>query len=274
MGPHMKTGLHIGNCLLAGVVVAALTTGSAMAADLRAPVYKAPPPPPPPPVYNWTGFYIGAHVGGAWTRQRFDQFVPFVDGVDGFFPFNDGRRNMSGVIGGGQIGVNWQPVGTPWVLGIEAQFSGADLRTDNFISVFEVNDMRLRNRIDWFGSVAGRLGYAWNNVLLYGKGGVAFEHRKFGMVFLPEPFIFDHDIDRTRTGWMVGAGLEIGLPGTWLGGNWSIKGEYNFMQFSRHNDVFFIDDVPVTFRVRDEINVVKFGLNYRFGAPAPVVARY
>ncbi|MFL6972658.1 MAG: outer membrane protein, partial [Xanthobacteraceae bacterium] len=141
---------------------------------------------------------------------------------------------------------------------------------------------RCDNRGDWIATIAARLGVtfgATGNWLLYVKGGGAFADSRFGIrlrddcrfAICDNNFFFNHD-DNTRTGWMVGAGLEYGAFG-----NWSWKLEYNFMDFGHRN--FHFDNVMTSctcdlihdldFDLR--VNVVKFGLNYRF-APAPVAS--
>jgi len=282
---------------------AAMVLGSAaQAADM--PV-KAPPP-PPPPMYNWTGFYIGGHIGGAWAdlngHDRFDH----VDGAncisnDFLICFDDNGfgRNRGRFIGGGQIGFNYQ-VGQ-WVWGVEGQISAIGSNNDDdacgFVTIGDtVRDhlFRCGNRGNWIASIAARLGVTFGqtgNWLLYVKGGGAFADSRFGLrlrddcaaildsvICDPNNFLFNNN-DNTRTGWMVGVGLEYGA---W--GNWSWKLEYNFMDFG-HRDMHFdniMACIDCTLIRRDldfdlRVNVVKFGLNYRFGAApvaAPVAARY
>jgi outer membrane immunogenic protein len=150
---------------------------------------------------------------------------------------------------------------------------------------------RCGNRGSWIATIAARLGVTFGqtgNWLLYVKGGGAFADSRFGLrlrddcvaVFGsdfcdPRNFVFNNFHDNTRTGWMVGAGIEYGA---W--GNWSWKLEYNFMDFG-HRNIHFDNIVDCDCAVaRDldfnlRVNVVKFGLNYRFGAAAaPVAARY
>jgi outer membrane immunogenic protein len=280
-----------------GMFAAMMVGGTAQAADM--PV-KAPPP-PPPVMYNWTGFYIGAHIGGAWADRNghdrfdgpnscvaFDATICFVDGNFG--------RNRSSFIGGGQIGFNYQV--NQWVWGVEGQISGvANNNNDDacgFVTDGVVRDSMFRcdNRGNWIATVAARLGVTFGqtgNWLLYVKGGGAFADARFGsrlrddcvavfgaLMCDPNNFVFNNNND-TRTGWMVGVGVEYGA---W--GNWSWKLEYNFMDFGHRNNHF--DNIMVNCEctiVRDldadlRVNVVKFGLNYRFGAApvAPVAARY
>ena len=277
--------------LLGMSVFAALMLGStAQAADM--PV-KAPPP-AAPVMYNWTGFYIGAHIGGAWfggnNHDRFDGFNNCIGEI--CFEDNGFGRNNGRFIGGGQLGYNYQ-VGQ-YVWGIEGQISGVANNNDDeacgFFTVGVVHDFlfRCRNRSGWIASIAARLGVTFGqtgNWLLYVKGGGAFADANFGLRFRDDcativsaticnsGVVFNNN-DNTRTGWMIGVGLEYGA---W--GNWSWKLEYNFMDFGNRNLHF--DNVMIDSRIihdldfNRQINVVKFGLNYRFApAAAPVAARY
>ena len=252
--------------LLSGVAVAALAgTLPAHAADLArpAPAYKAPVA-PPVMLYNWTGFYIGGHVGGLWSSKDWTEVPPFA--VPGF-PAT-ASTDPDGFLGGVQAGFNWQT--GPWVWGVEVQWSWADADGCGriFVAGGPTGDDAC-SKINWVGSVAGRLGYAWDRLLLYVKGGVAFadeEHviRNAGVDVTTKP-------GDTRTGWMVGVGLEYGfLP------NWSAKIEYNFMDFGgeTHDFAFVPPPGGVSFDIDQQVHVVKFGINYRFGWGAPVVARY
>jgi outer membrane immunogenic protein len=286
-----------------GTFAAMMFGGAAQAADM--PV-KAPPPPPPPPMYNWTGFYIGGHIGGAWAdrngNDRFDRFNGnncFVGEVTGLVCFDDNGfgRNDGKFIAGGQLGFNYQ-VGQ-WVWGVEGQISAITNQDNNDrCGFFTLEDgtrdhlFNCNHRGNWVATIAARLGVTFGqtgNWLLYVKGGGAFADARFGvrlrddcLVALGAAFcdsnFANNNNDDTRTGWMIGAGIEYGA---W--GNWSWKLEYNFMDFGNRNmhfDNVMLSCAECTLR-RDldfdhRVNVVKFGLNYRFGAApaAPVAARY
>lgn len=235
-----------------------LLIGSAAAADLRAPV-KAPPPAPVIVAYNWTGFYIGAHVGGAWGRK---EWVDFETG--GFGPL--GSHDVSGFLAGGQVGVNWQAPGSNWVLGIEGDGSWTDASGDHTFG-----PLSMHSKLKWLATVTGRLGYAWDRVLIYAKGGVAFAGIEHDLLFgVAAPIAAS--ADKSRTGWTVGGGIEYAFAG-----NWSFKAEYNFMDFG-DKDVTFVGPIggpggPL--RIDSQVHVAKFGINYRFGGfGGPVVARY
>lgn len=236
--------------LLVGAAIAALTTGSALAADM--PV-KAPPPAAPPPMmmaFNWSGLYIGAHVGGAFGTKNWS-----ADGVD------LGSHDTNGVLAGGQIGFNWQVPGSNWVLGIEgdASWTNADGEHSQDGATF-------RSELNWIGTVTGRLGYAFDRVLIYAKGGFAFAGESHDLTIAD----VTASTDKTRTGWTVGGGLEFALDN-----NWSMKGEYNFIDLGNKNVSFVSDGVSLPVNIDQQIHVAKFGINYRFGAGGPpVAARY
>jgi len=242
--------------LLASVGLVALGFAvPASAADLGVRRGPAVAPVAVAPIYNWTGFYIGGHVG--WAQAEHD--VSF-DPIFGFGGRSFDTGSADGFLGGGQVGFNYQ-VGQ-FVFGVEGQFSWTDLsRRDDF----GIAGLSLDRDINWLATIAGRFGVAFGNALLYGKGGVAF--MDWSATACVAGFGCGTASD-TETGWMVGVGLEYGFTP-----NWSAKIEYNFMRFDDvgtnvfggsgiHNDV--------------DINVVKGGINYRFGGfgKGPVVARY
>lgn len=247
--------------LIATLGLVAFGATAATAADLRAaPAYRAGPA-AVAPYYNWSGFYIGAHIGGAWADK---------DWVDVGPPaFNLGGHSADGILGGGQIGFNWQT--GAWVFGIEAQYSWADLDGDHVNTLVA---LRLRTDVESVGTVAARIGYAWANWMLYAKGGWAWAHDKYAAFDTGTGLLFASASD-TRSGWMLGLGLEYGFTP-----NWSMKIEYNYMDFG--SDRIDASSGPagpggiVPVDIDQRISLVKVGINYRFGgkAPAPVVTKY
>jgi outer membrane immunogenic protein len=294
MGALMRKLFLLGMTTLTAVILG----GAAQAADM--PVKARPAP--APVMYNWTGFYIGGHIGGAWAdrdhNHRFDGDRCIWGGGEwGAVCFEDNRhgRNDGNFIAGGQIGFNYQ-VGQ-WVWGVEGQISAVLNDNDDDACGFFTWEggrdhlFRCRNRGDWVATLALRLGVTFGqtgNWLLYLKGGAAFADAGFDIRLRDDcpltltlcnrdNFRFNNN-DDTRTGWMIGVGLEYGA---W--GNWSWKLEYNFMDFGNNDNRFdhVMTSCDCTLRHdidRDfQVHVVKFGLNYRFGAApeaAPVAARY
>jgi outer membrane immunogenic protein len=207
--------------------------------------------------YNWSGFYIGIHGGAGWGTKHWTA-VTFAPALD-----DEGSFDVRGWLLGGQIGYNFQT--GPLVFGIEAQGSWADISGERLSAAFA--DTTIRTEVTSLGTVAGRLGYAWGNALLYGKGGLAWANDRYSVSGATTAAWRDN-----RWGWMLGAGLELGLTP-----NWSIKGEYNYMDFGtrRYDAIACVGCLGPTFdeEIAQRLHVVKFGLNYRFGG-GPVVARY
>ena len=254
--------------LLASVGAIAIA-GSAFAADLP---YRAPPPVylPPAPVFTWTGIYLGGQIGYAWGRDGID-----ISTLDPAAPFFTTGTNPNGVIGGAHLGYNYQFPGWNWfsssgiVIGLEGSVDGTSL--SKTVSLFGVPFLAIRSREDVQGSIRGRLGLAFDRILIYGTGGAAFSNVKDDYA-LGDPFNLQESITKTRTGWTVGGGLEYAVTY-----NWSIGAEYRYSDFGRFNDFPFgsIATVPLARHHLTE-NQVQARLSYHFVtfAPPPVVAKY
>jgi outer membrane immunogenic protein len=236
--------------LLGTVALVALgATAPALAADLAARPYTKAPPPAYAPIYNWTGFYIGGHLGGAFAGDN------NLGGDDGRF------------FGGVQAGADYQ-FAPSWVIGVEAQYSWL-ANNDNNGRVFPGGTVASLNN-DQMGSVTGRLGYTWGPALLYAKGGYAWKdgnNLNASIGGVPVAFATDGN---HRDGYTVGAGLEY-----MFAPNWSAKVEYQYYNFGDTTFIAGPADI-VGVRFRDDVHTVKAGINYRFnwGAPGPVVAKY
>lgn len=239
---------------LLGTAALVAMVGSASAADLAArPYTKAPPI--IAAAYDWSGFYIGAN-GGYGTSSKSLDFVNTGTGL----VLNDGSHTASGATAGGQIGYRWQS--GQMVYGIEGQGNWADFNGTNISPLAPATTNR--TRVDAFGLFTGQIGYAWNNALLYVKGGGAVVGQRYDIFTTATGAAIASGRD-TRVGASVGAGLEFGFSP-----NWSVGVEYNHIflgttTYSYPNPVF-------TERVRGDIDMVTAKLNYRWGGP--VVARY
>ena len=215
----------------------------AFAADMPARTYtKAPVYTPPQAIYNWTGFYIGGHLGGAFAGNN---------SLEG----NNGR-----FLGGVQGGFDYQ-FAPNWVLGIEAQYSWMDRNTTNFgVPGATVVSSTGANQL---GSVTGRLGYTWGPALLYAKGGYAWrDGNALGVNVAGVPAGFTTS-GNTKDGYTVGGGLEY-----MFAPNWSAKAEYQYYNFG--NTTFTGGPAPVVgSRFNSDEHTVKVGVNYRFGWSGP-----
>ncbi len=233
--------------LLLGTVASMAFASSAMAADMPARTYtKAPVYTPPQAIYNWTGFYIGGHLGGAFAGDN------SLAGSDGRF------------MGGVQGGFDYQ-FGTNWVVGAEAQYSWL---TNSNGGVLFPGGSFVTSKNDQLGSVTGRFGYTWGPALLYAKGGYAWrDNHNVGVSVGGSLVAFTTD-GAHKDGWTIGAGLEY-----MFAPNWSAKAEYQYYNFGNTTFTSGPADV-VGSRLRDDEHTVKVGVNYRFGWGGPVQSRY
>jgi outer membrane immunogenic protein len=244
-------------------------SGPAFAADM-APAYKAQPMAPPVALYNWTGFYIGGHIGGGWADERSSELAPGTVAFPTGTPFTG--HDMSGFLGGVQGGFNWQAASNV-VIGVEGEYTWEDLSaTSSTTSVVNGFLSTTTTKGTDLALVTGRLGYAANNWLLYAKGGGAWGHgSSSGVGTTAAGAFFDTTSSSTdRSGWVVGAGVEWGFAP-----NWSAKLEYNHVDFGSRNVTIFSSTGTSSFVSSNEtIDIVKAGINYRFNWGGPVVARY
>src|SRR4051794_18940986 len=163
-------------------------------------------------IYDWSGFYIGANGGYGSSRNCWDQTVGFAPGVA------EGCHDATGAVAGGQIGYRWQS--SAFVFGLEAQGDWADLSGRNTSTVAGVAN---RSRVGAFGLFTGQIGYAWNNALLYVKGGAAVTGDKYTTVNIANGLTVDR-ADETRWGGAIGGGIEFGFAP-----NWSVGLEYDHL---------------------------------------------
>jgi outer membrane immunogenic protein len=245
--------------VLGMMVSAALTVaGAAQAADM--PLKAAPRV---ADTFSWTGFYIGAHVGGTWGTIESAL-------SDGNLSLPISSHTINGFVAGGQAGYNLQV--NPWlVLGVEGQFSWTD--SSGRTPCAPLSILGCSTDVNWIATLAGRVGFTRGHTMLYVKGGVAWADTDHNVDFLGINFLSSSS---TRTGAMVGAGVEHAFAP-----NWSAKIEYNYMDFDTESLGFGFsgkcssdirlasvrDDVcrsGINADVTQKIHLIKFGLNYRF----------
>ena len=236
------------------LVLAGLTvfSGAALAADIARPVYKAPPAGALPVAYDWTGFYVGGHVGYGWAEKDWrDAF--------GLNVANKGN----GFLGGGQVGFNYQ-IGQ-FVLGAEGDFSWTGINGgSNVVGIVPPPGGTFNTNVNWTSTLTGRLGIAFDRWLVYGKGGVAWANDSFSTNRYTLPATVG--VKETRIGWTVGAGVEYAFAPAW-----TAKLEYNYMDFGNRAVAF----APGTSTdIDQQVHAVKLGVNYKFGFPGLVNARY
>lgn len=251
--------------LLGGIAISALLAAPASTADMRMPV-KAPPP-VVETVYNWTGFYFGGHAGYGWTGAEWLRLSGVLTGFDGGNPppgIFDGApsHDMKGFLGGGQVGYNLQR--GQWVFGLEASLSGSAIKGTSLGPVDDV----YTTKMGWLFLGTGRVGFAVNRALFYGKGGGAAASLK-STIFDPDPGDVQTSARVTHYGWTAGAGIEFALT-DWV----SLGAEYNYVDLQSKTHTWNFGGATATVRVDpDPLHVVWGRVNFRFGA-GPVVARY
>ncbi len=191
------------------------------------------------PVYNWTGFYVGGNVGGAWETGTIS------DSVFGVSLSN----SRSGFIGGGQVGYNWQ-ISPQFVLGVEWMFDGTDISSNATGTFLSANE-----KVDWLTTVAARFGYAANNWLFYGKAGGGWVHDSATVTAVSTGLSASKS--ETKAGWLLGAGIEYAFAQ-----NWSMRVEWDHLGLSdvSRTGPIFGDTVTLSRR----FDIVTAGLNYRF----------
>jgi outer membrane immunogenic protein len=218
---------------------------------------------PPPAVYDWTGVYLGFHVGGGILIDSVSQ--------NGFLGTTSlaGSAHLrpAGVIGGGQVGANYEFV--PWVIGVEGSWTESGIQGNTLIGVTTgppvVTQERFTSHALWFAALTGRAGYAANDWLFYAKAGGAWLHVSYteDLIAIGGPTAGSQVLSDNRTGFTAGAGIEFGLVE-----NLSGKIEYDFYGFGSKNYNF--NFTPVS--VGSNLHTLTVGLNYRFnwsGGPKP-----
>ena len=224
---------------LAGLGLIALGAAvPANAADIRPPA-KEVQPAYVHTYHNWTGFYVGGHVGYGWADFS-DTFAGVTAGV-----------TPAGFIYGGQVGFNYQ-IGF-WVFGIEGEYSTGDVKDTRGVVGIASSEITL----DQVYTVAGRIGYAFDRTLLYGKFGGAWTREEYNFTLLGGAGTGSVD----RTGWLLGIGLEYAFLD-----NWSAKIEYNYMDMGTKNVVLATAGglVATPANVDLTVQTIKVGINYRF----------
>lgn len=252
---------------LAGAAAGVLLTGtSTFAADLGV------APPPPLPVFTWTGFELGAQVGGGSGQTALNiDGDPFVIPATG--PASTTYSN-SGVFGGIHLGFNYQ-LTAPIVIGLQAEYNFAGITGSTSSTPLSLVSTSIRE----FGSVDGRIGVAFNRLLVYAIGGFAYGdiRNQVQLAGLAPGVIRFFSVN--RYGFDVGGGLEYNFYG-----NWTARAEYRYYDWGTlgFNDAGFgglvgaLGNAVPNHTTRETMHTGRIGLTYKFGWPyaSPVVARY
>jgi len=230
------------------VALAAMAAVPAVGADLPT---KAPAPVYAPPPFSWTGFYIGANVGGGWSGGTI---------VDNFTGGSFGAAGRGAFIGGGQIGYNYQ-VGDV-VFGVEGFFDGIASGNNNTTNVLlgaNGNLFQAHANANWVSTLTGRFGVTgpgFNNWLFYAKGGGAWVGYNATVSDLTAGV--SASSSNSLSGWTAGVGVEWAFAQ-----NWTAKLEYDYVALNSFNvaPIFVADQFTVN---NPNVQAVTFGINYLF----------
>ncbi len=254
--------------LLIGTAMLLAGVAGAAAADL--PVYHKAPPAPPPPVWTWTGFYVGVNLGGGWTNSSGSATLltpgGAVIGVSGT------TGNVSGVVGGGQIGYNWQF--NNFVLGVEWDIDGSGERTSATGGCFGVVvpggcTLNASAGVNWFSTLRGRAGFAVDRWLLYVTGGGAWQNvGASGSVTVPGGTFGVFSNSTTRSGYSIGAGIEYAVWDHFI-----LGAEYLYLNTGNWGNTFVVGagnpfGIPagsiINTSVNNNNNVFRVRASYKF----------
>jgi outer membrane immunogenic protein len=236
-------------------------SAAASAADLAPRYYKAPPP-VVSPLYDWSGFYAG--INGGWGTSH-NCWTRTATAGAAILPVAEGCHDADGGTVGGQIGYRWQA--SNWVFGLEAQGNWADFKGSN-VSLLFGGLATNRTKIDAFGLFTGQVGYAWNNVLAYVKGGAAVTDNRYEGLATISGVVTDTAGSNTKWGGTVGAGIEYAFAP-----NWSAAVEYDHLFMGSDNYAFNTAGLATRNEsIKQDADLVTVRVNYRFGGP--VVGRY
>jgi len=249
--------------LLASAAILAFWTPT-LAADLptKAPAVV------PVAAYSWTGFYFGANLGGGWaSATTSDRFFVGPNGTGRAGPAVSFSNNLNGLIGGGQIGYNWQT--GMWVLGAEADLDGSNQNATSCVHPAvtpAITTDCVNARVRSFGTMRGRLGIAVDRWMVYGTGGFGWQNisasETFNAPIFGTAFVRGANISTTRSGLAAGGGFEVAL---W--DKWTVGAEYLYLSAGTWNPAianFAATGPSVVESNRGRNNIVRARLNYRF----------
>jgi len=227
--------------------------GTASAADL--PMKAAPAYMPPPP--QWTGGYVGVHIGVGRMNESAN--------INGFTPggqpcgsYNSSCVNSAtGVVGGVEIGYDWQ--NRNFVYGVAADWTWTDLDRKQ-VTTSGTSSFTHQAKIDWLASFRGRMGLAVDDTLVYVTGGVALGHLKSNIQFAGPSSAYTYgQLSKTQVGWVAGGGIEHKINR-----NWSFKGEALYYDLGKADSSHTNDGGSYTTSFHHEVIIARVGLNYRW----------
>lgn len=249
--------------LVVATSIVALFATSAMAAD----AIVEEPVPVAVDTFSWTGGYIGINAGYAGGKFKHPFSLNYENeyarsayayGIDGSLDITS-----SGFVGGVQVGYNWQ-FDNGLILGAEADFQGSTVKgkisADLSDGTYSIN-ASAETKVDWFGTVRARLGYAaTERFMVYGTGGLAYGHVKSSLKAGYDGFGIDASHSKTKLGWTIGAGAEYAITN-----NWTFKTEYLYTDLGK-TTLINISGEDGSFDLKNDVkfHTVRVGLNYKF----------
>ena len=254
---------------LAGIATAIVATAAGATDNSKNALAKSEPATAIAPATprSWTGCYIGGHIGGAWGGEHWSAPSGF-ELASGAQLFSDGSlpldQAISGGIAGGQVSCRYQ-ISPRWTIGIGGDFSSAKILREDALTPFVTPPgvgvpTTLTTRTNWVASATGMVGYAFDRLLFYGKGGAAWAANRYEIAVNPATFASsDFQGSETRAGWTVGGGIEYAVTR-----NLSTNVEFDYYDFGR-KAVTFVDQSGVASSVDlgGRLNTIKFGVNYK-----------
>jgi outer membrane immunogenic protein len=230
-----------------------VSTGTLAFADGMPSYYGGPAP------FTWAGFYVGVNGGYGWNDSDSRDIV--LQSTNGTTAATRGLT-PSGGFGGGQLGYNWQR--GQLVVGVEADLQAADIRDEFSSRVIDAGGdvLDAHQRLDYFGTVRGRVGFAFGRALVYATGGYAYGGGSDQLFASNGAFTANLHNDDTRSGSVVGGGVELALAP-----HWSAKIEYQHIDLG--SERLSAPSVPpgviiTSNKLEDQVETVRLGLNYRF----------
>lgn len=230
--------------------------------------------------YDWSGLYLGATAGGAWSKDklRLDASGSYLGSdASAFSALGSTDFNQTSGIFGGKLGINWQYAN--WVLGLEGDWSRLRMRESTEIFGRPFSDPSLAYYAqfneavssDWVATVRGRAGYAFDNLLVYGTAGLAFGNQRLSVTEHDHAPLGSGDGSSSaygsgvKAGWAAGGGVEYALSD-----NWIISTEYLHIDLGKVDATGRIDTgntAVLNYSVELQSDIVRAGIAYKFGAP-------
>ncbi|MGD0151688.1 MAG: outer membrane beta-barrel protein [Xanthobacteraceae bacterium] len=264
---------------IGGLAVSAMLVAAPLSVATAADMALKAPPPPPAPVFSWTGCYLGVNGGGGWKRTHDD----ITNNDDGFFgpafaagstPSRYDLNNMNGGEVGGTIGCNYQPGGSAFVFGVEADYDWANISGSDTINTttagFVPGFGTATEKLTSIGTFRGRVGPTFGQLFLYATGGLAWGEVKYNYswAYPGTGELYSASPSSTRVGWTAGVGGEYAFTNAW-------SAKVEALAFQLDGTTFFAPglttstppgDGHIVTAERDNGWMLRVGLNYKLNA--------